>query len=1152
MAMETPAKKRGGLFAFTGFWGGKSTNTAPSSDSEAKSSTSVRTGAVEPVSAPRVESTNASALESPAKRASDSQLASRKIIGRPQGPSSKLSQSFSASDVGRPAATVHKSVGFSSTISGVPKRMPGDNPYKASPLSASTISQTPAVNSHKTTNFSGAATTPRNMFRSSAMYQRPAIPSFSPRVPANTMKQSFPPNTPGKPPRGSTADMSARALAHTANTELFKMRIPSPPRHLTGEVLAKEVPDDPSRSGSIYADEFLAHYCPPDLDDHQRRQFFCILDLRRLKYAADEVFTKKDWKINILNFAKEYEKSRSLIMLRYGLYEFKTVRASEAVKKEWKQKHGIASSDDEGEPTSNFRATSGSKRKADDELVPTDTALTASSSNANKRARAPEAAAASKNKRKATEVGEPDENQPAKLIKPGATPQKAPSASRSLFESVANNTSTTPAKSPVKNSLFGATTSSKLSNGTPGRSVFESSSKLSAPATNIFGHLSDTSKGSPNNDADAESETSSNAEEEESEVQEVSPSEPSAAASVDAPTPQFGAAKTPNTVNGGSGASSDGGESNQGRSIFDRITRGSDGQPIRKLPQSEVKSPFAVPSDKERSVSPAKEQPASQPTNNTWNTGTPIKFAAPGSSIFSSTTPAATPAINFGASTVRKPESQDAPQPAAKSLFGNMAAPSEATPKAPAAPSLFSTFPPKVTTSTPAATSLFGSSTPAASQPKEKEESKEVVAKSATIPAAAPEAPKNAFQSSTLFGNQSKPETTSQPATGSLFGKSTTTETKPAQPAPTFAFGSSAAKPAFGAASATPSTSGNEPAAKKISFGSTDKSAPALFAFGSSTPAAAAQSKPLFGASTTPAVPPPSNSKSLFGATTTTPAPAETKSLFGTSATPAPAESKPIFGATTSAAPESKPLFGAASTTASSESKPIFGASTTPAAPATQSLFGATSQASKPLFGAATTGTTEAAKPVVTFGSGTTGVVSTPAPAPAPSSLFSFGSQAASQPAASQPGGSGSIFGTGGGSSFTFSAGGTDGAAIKNPFSGGSVSAPTSFNFGSGDTGSQPTTSFTFGSNTPAPTISFGGATDSQSTQQGNMFGGSSGPSASFAFGAGSSQPSGPSNMFSQKPATSIFGNTNLAPGGGTSTGTSQYPSYSSPRIHGL
>jgi hypothetical protein len=203
------------------------------------------------------------------------------------------------------------------------------------------------------------------------------------------------------------------------------MRIPSPPRDLTGERLAKEVPEDQNRVGSVYADEFLAHYCPPDFDDLQRRQFFCVLDLRRLKYAADEIFVKKDWKVNILNFAKEYEKSRSLIMLRYGLYEFKTVKASEVVKKQWQKEHGIPSSDDENDVQA-YKSTSGQstlsrgKRKAEEELVPKDTPLTASSSNLNKRrVTEPEPRAetatpsTTKTKRKAD--AEPDENQPSKL-----------------------------------------------------------------------------------------------------------------------------------------------------------------------------------------------------------------------------------------------------------------------------------------------------------------------------------------------------------------------------------------------------------------------------------------------------------------------------------------------------------------------------------------------------------------------------------------------------------------------------------------------------------------------------------------------------------------------------------------------------------------
>ncbi|KAK3360167.1 hypothetical protein B0T25DRAFT_449260 [Lasiosphaeria hispida] len=610
--MDPPTKKRS-LFAIPNFF---RTSATPPAESDANARAVLKAGADEPLAPLPVEFGNAStsAPESPVKRASESQLASRKIIGRAQGPSSKLSQSFSASDFStRLSSATPKASSFSGMASAAPRRMPGDNPYKTTSSSfSSTISHPPTNLYNKTTNFSGASTTPRNIFRNSAIYQRPAIPSFSPRVPTNTIRQAFPPNTPGKVPRGAAADVTSRGLGHTAPSELFTMRIPEPPRHLTGEVLAREVPDDPARTGSVYADEFLAHYCPPDLDEHQRRQFFCILDLRRLKYAADEVFTKKDWKINITNFAKEFEKSRSLIMLRYGLYEFKTVRASEAVKKEWKQKHGIASSEDEveAEPTVTYKANVSSKRKAEDELTQTGNALTASASNANKRSRAPEAGPPTpfKNKRKADAVGEPDENQPSKLLKPTATPQKTPSATKSVFESIVNNTlatSTTPAKSPSKNSLFGSSTAPKLPNGTVGRPVFDTASKPQAAPTNIFGHLSDASKGSPNDDADAESETSSNAGEAESEGQEASQSdEPSAAPSVGEPTPQYKAGKAAAvTANGASSASSDGGDSSQGRSIFDRITRGTDGQPVRKFGPQESKSPFATSPDQDRSAS---------------------------------------------------------------------------------------------------------------------------------------------------------------------------------------------------------------------------------------------------------------------------------------------------------------------------------------------------------------------------------------------------------------------------------------------------------------------------------------------------------------------------------------------------------------------
>ncbi|KAL2263476.1 hypothetical protein VTK26DRAFT_6683 [Humicola hyalothermophila] len=1159
--MDQPSKKRS-LFGFSQFF---RSSSAPTDDQNAMVNSPSKPAAPTPAPAQR-DFGSAPSPHSPVKRASESQLAGRKIIGRPQGPSSKLSQSISASEL------AHRP---SSTTVAPPRRMPGDNPNKPpSSLFASSVSHAPAANIPKSTSFSGVTSTPRNIFRSSALYSRPGGSTFSPRVSTDPLNQSFPPATPGRPARGSTADVNGRILANTAPTELFKMRIPSPPRHLTGEMLAKEVPEDPNRAGSIYADEFLAHYCPPDLDEHQRRQFFCILDLRRLKYAADEVFTKKDWKINIMNFAKEYEKSRSLIMLRYGLYEFKTVRASEAVKKEWKQKHGIPDSDDESEQVP--RTNGAAKRKAEDELTPSSIALTASVSGANKRARAPELSA--KNKRKAD--SEPDENQPAKLQKPTSSPQKTSSATKSVFESIANSAKAPDSAKPADSTnLFGSVTASKP-NGAPARSVFDASSKPAAAAGNIFGHLSDESKGSGNEGADEASETDSEAGEDESEAHDLSQSD-EAAASGGVATPQFADSKKA-LPNGTSSASSDAGENNQGRSIFERITRGSDGQPIRKVPPGDG-ALFAAPPPKDRSASPVKDQP----TNNTWNANTPIKFSAPSGSLFASTAPkpASTSAIDFGASVSEKADkAEEAPSPAPAAAE----APKESAPqnifaaqakkadepakeseaaKAPAT-NLFS-FPAKnadapasasplfggMKTAASTSTPLFGSTTPAFGQQKDKEEPKSVDAPSAPAastpaplfgaqPAAATsEAPKpSIFQSSTLFGTQSKsePAPATQPQSGGLFGKPQTIDTPVEKPASSL-FSTGAAKPAgslFGTAAAT----SEGPAAKKFAFGSSEDKSTTTSLFGSNAstpapePAKPTETKSIFGA--TPAAP-TTETKSLFGSTT--PAPAqETKSLFGGASaatetkplfgsTPGAAESKPLFGGTP-AATESKPLFG--STPATTEQKPLFGAASaateqkplfgsTPAATESKPLFGGTSATEqKPLFGSAPAATEN--KPSGLFGN-----ASTTAPAASNTPIFNFGaSQTPAAPQSTAPQPSGSIFGTGASASFTFSAGGSDGSTIKNPFSSdGSYSAPSSFDFGSG--GQSSSTPFTFGAGS-TPTISFGGTSDA-GTQQGTSFGGPSSGSI-FNFG-GSSQPQNP-------PAgSSIFANS-LAPGGGTSTGT--------------
>ncbi|KAL2115831.1 hypothetical protein VTJ04DRAFT_10086 [Mycothermus thermophilus] len=1122
--MDPPTTKKRGLFSLGGLFRSSST---PAESRDKKTDASSKTTANLSLNA-NANAQAVAAPNSPVKRASSQQMASRKIIDRPQGPSSRLTQSFSVSEI------PHRP---SNALSGPPRRMPGDNPYKNAPaLSAPSTSQAPHSNLPKSTSFSGVPTTSsRNIFRSSALYQKHGGSSFAPRV-NDTLNQSFPPATPGRPARGGTPDVNGRILANTGPTELFNMKIASPPRHLTGEMMAREVPHDPNRTGSIYADEFLSHYCPPEFDDLQRRQFFCILDLRRLKYAADEVFTKKDWKINITNFAKEYEKSRSLIMLRYGLYEFKTVRPSEAVKKEWKLKHNIPDSDDEGE-TAKVNGTG--KRKAEDELGPATTSFASTVASPNKR-RAPESPA--RTKRKADD--EPEENQPAKLQKPGP----AMSATRSFLERVANSQSTaTAAKSTTKPT-----------------SLFDTATKP-APTTNIFGHLSDGSKSSGKDEV---SETS--ADEDESEAEGAGEGEG-----------DEGTGSASQLANGTSSASSDAGSQSQGRSLFDRITRGSDGQPVRKVPPG---TDLFAPPAPSRSVSPAKEQPpAPAPANKTWTAGTPIKFAPTTSSPLFGAKPATTSTIDFGAKPETKTSTVASKETPASNLFG--AQPKKADEPATtngAKPNLFSTAPtkpaeaPATTTSlfgtstTPAPTSnLFGSATPAAplfgqSKESEKKDSSSTPATTTSLFGVKPattttEPPKtNLFQ----FGQT---KTDAAPA-GGLFGQAASTETKTDKPA-TSLFSTEPPKTTnlFGAAT-TPAASGSEePAAKKVAFGGDAKPAGSLFGatttpapaatetkslfgatttpapttnlFGSTTTSAPSETKSLFGTTTTPAASTtetkslfgtttaPTETKNLFGATTPAASGAETKSLFGTNTststevkplfgtTPASTDPKPLFGATTTT--ESKPLFGATTTTeskplfgAAPESKPLFGSTTTEAKP----LFGNTATESKPLFGAAPATDN---KPAGLFGNTTTA-------APVSTSIFNFGASTAA-PATSQPATSGSIFGSGGSASFTFSAGGTDGT-IKNPFASGTYSAPSSFNFGSDAPSS--TTPFTFGAGA-GPTISFGSNTDS-STQQPTT-------GSIFNFGANTSTPP----VFGSNPPTAapIFGSS-LAPGGGTSTGT--------------
>lgn len=1134
-----------------------------------------------PSALPRPSSS--ASFESPAKRATPSQLSSRRIIGRPQGPSSKLSQSFSASDLSQDTAKKTNfamsttSMNNSTNINGGSMRMPGDNPNKFSTISGSSFSRP----TRPTADFSGIASTPsRNLFRASSLRGRPDF-SFSPKVPRTTASQSFPPTTPGRPPRGSTAEINGRSLVSTNSADLFEMRIPSPPRDLTGERLAKEVPEDKNRVGSIYASEFLAHYCPPDFDDLQRRQFFCVLDLRRLKYAADEVFAKKDWKINIMNFAKEYEKSRSLIMLRYGLYEFKTVKASASVKKQWKKDNNIPLSDDELDDDeeqqeeeaprklTNGASVNSGKRKAEEELVPKDTA--AKPSNLNKRPvtekereRLDQASATStpKPKRKADDLGDADENPPSKLQKAAvpASTQKAPaSATKSIFEQIANGTpkesTTTKATSifaqpkPSPANPFGTVKPSS------GKSILDQSASL-APTSNIFGHLSDTSKASSNDDdeddgdSDSSQATASDADgdADESEAQDVSQDDDASAAnSGSVATPQFGFKVGPGLKDGqpaSSASSSDAGGSTQGRSLFDRISYDKDGQPVRA--GTATPQPVATPqAEQDASSAPVPSTSALAPVNKTWTTDTPIKFASgpaqPSSSLFGSASTAPKTGALFGAA-------PDAPKPAAPASATGPSitfepptpakeadkptekpaeeASSEEPKPASASQSIFGTK--------PAAANPFGmvSSTPATSNPFG----------GSTATSAA-----SIFGSSTagssLFGQpkptaEKKSDNTPASTGTSLFGS------KPASPAPDVQ--KPAASPLFGAQPATTETDTAKPAAVSI-FGAQpakpDTEAPKPAPFGNmfANTSKAPESK-------SPA-PQPS---SIFGNAATAPetSKAPTPSVgfsfgAGTPAAPSPATTpaqQPLFGAT---AGQSSTLFGGANAAKPLETKPLFGA--TPAA----------SGASTPLFGATPAPQNEAAKPQGnTIFANPFGGNATPA-APAETS-FKFGASQSTVPSSSfgvantQPQDNtqsqGSIFGNLGstGTSFTFNAGGTQqSASFTNPFAGnGSTSTPSSFNFGGNSTdnaaGQSSATPFSFGAgNAAAPTISFGagsGASTPTSTQPTNMFGADG--AGSFAFSGSQAQP-GANSMFGSQPAAS-GGNIFTAGGLGTSTGTSK------------
>ncbi|KAI0537222.1 hypothetical protein GGR58DRAFT_513964 [Xylaria digitata] len=456
-------------------------------------------------------------------------------------------------------------------------------------------------------------------------------------------------------------------MSNTASTEPFKMRIPSPDPDLTGQVIAQAIPDDPNRTGSIYADQFLARKCPSHFDELQRRQFFCILDLRRLKYAADEIFAKKDWKLNILNFAKEYEKSRGLIMLRYGLYEFKNVKPSSEVLKKWRAAHGLPPDPEEDQFSTPDRQRAGAaastKRKADEELAPRDNTLMASNANQNKRRNLTQEgddptltgpAPFKKTKRKAEETEEADENKPNKQHK------STPSAATSLFANIINkptNGGASPSKptpqpssvfatpkptnsensifaakanpfQPASSSLFSIPTK-KDNISTPAGSVFAAPNVESTPAVNtgnIFSYLSESSTGTSGDEDD-----NVDAHETDSEPEPDSEEQgPNAAVSTGTSTPPvqngssiFAATKTNNITNIFGNLSKPADQTTKS-GLFGRVQMGANGQPVRasssveEKQESSLKQPWAA--DKQQTQTPAK-QPATPSSSFTFSFG---------------------------------------------------------------------------------------------------------------------------------------------------------------------------------------------------------------------------------------------------------------------------------------------------------------------------------------------------------------------------------------------------------------------------------------------------------------------------------------------------------------------------------------------------
>ncbi|KAG6003821.1 hypothetical protein E4U21_001676 [Claviceps maximensis] len=1014
--------------------------------------------------------------------------------------------------------------------------------------------------------------TARNIFQASAMANSPALSTFSPSIPNSTMKKVFAPGAatpePSRVYRESIAHATPRGMAvKTGTKELFAMRIASPPPELTGELLTQKVPKEWNAKGSIYADQFLAHLCPPDFDEEQRRQFFCILDLRRLKYAANEIFNNKDWKLNVINFAKEFEKSRSIILLRYGLYEFQNVKPSKDVLKRWRREHGLPEPEDEEDDVSTpSRKSTSKKRKAtDDDMV------AASSTPGKRRAldqtadhTEPASSAStptSKNKRKASM----SEEHPAKMQK------STPSSAKSLFEKIANKPAavgspTGMSASVAKPKSFNVNkpaTSSNLA-----RSVFTATKPLETintpPTTgasgdsNIFGYLSDASS-AKNGGVDADADGESDSERDDS--QEAGHSdEPSVAASVAGDSgSQIGSSlfgRKSGLSADGLDAGADTRDNTPGRSLFDRVTKGNDGQPVCLDERVEGYGAQAkidgdedadVEVDAETGVVPASrvEPQAKTPVqekppviDQTWNpTTTPIKFApsstsAPtfGNSGFNNSsgsifaTKTTTPSNIFGAAKQGASSSRDnSTGPAVDQAEKDGGESDKENESQPTKKALFDT-------KTPAGQSAFGSNSFAAHS--------------------ANSDPRNPPAS--FFGGFT---TTSGPKVEAKTGESSTALSPFVQQS---AKSSEAAAPSFlGAKPAETNTT--------IAPGTTSSAPLSLFG-GGVTPKAmpetnTAANNNLFGAKAT------NTASSPFGGSALAPA---QQSFFGAASSATSADStaaktnapKLTFGfgstitssTTAPSATASKPLFGAAKTppdtataTTSSNSfgSPMKQDNSSPA----KKIFSSSSSSngiSAPSFSFGKASSQPAAAPATGFfGASTIPAQPASALSSTPAGSVSFGSGGVPSSSNAGVGSGGLKFNFGGGAATTLAA--TPATGFKNPFSFGSdgtnSAAPAA---GAPSSGS----AFAFGTASSLGTSSpfqFGGSSGSKNNNNNNdsasTFGGAlgsgigAGTAPSFSFTAGGAATQGTGSVFGSNQAAPVF---NLQPpaGGSTTTGT--------------